>query len=273
MDVGRASWGFHELVAVMPTYDRHGFASQVWLTDGTDVLVARRPRKIVERALRDVGMTWESYMARYDDTCYGKQYAPIVCAGHGFMTCQMIKPRATGDETYGYVRVDAVDDVVVRGDVGVMKMLDGREIVSVQSPITVARHRDRAASELLREKRARAQVEADSVQRMLAYAARRQQRGGDSSSGGTGAGAHAAAPGERERAGRGSQGDGGPLLVVRESNGLSAPTLISPSHELDYATAVALLYATKLQAPGDMYTREVLAQLLLQVSRDLTAQD
>jgi len=246
--VAAVRWSLDELVALVPAYDERGFGTQVWLADGTQQMVGRRPRRVMEQALRRLGMTFASYMARYEDSYYGPQYAPIVCAGRAFMTCQLSRPRTSGDDAYGYVRIDAVDDIGIRDRVGVIRLVDGRELLSVQAALTVAHHRDRAVAEFYREERARARVQAASLQQIWAYAADNAVRN---------------ATDEAQAASLTA------CLTSRAAHH-DAVMFESPPVPGGYLPALGAVYA---KAHTDELRRRSVAQILMQVSRDLLADE
>jgi len=156
-----------ELIAVAPVYSPQGYGARVWLANGAVHEMGRRVRTVMKHTMNYEGMNWQSYAKRLADSLYGKQYFPIVSGNYAYMTCQMVRSLISGDQTYGFIRIDVIDKVVARGEVGVLRLYDGREIVTVQQPRKIIQHMDRAIAEQYREFSRKQREEAAGVRDLL----------------------------------------------------------------------------------------------------------
>lgn len=147
-----------QLLVIQPVYiEGIGVGSRMWLADGRILEDAHSPQASMKHVLAQEGIDAAAHRRKIRESTGARQVAPVVVRERAYIACKMIKPRVRGDETYGFVRVDAVGEVA-RGPFGATIILIGGErIDTFHTAPTVHRHlaeASLASRRMLREERA-----------------------------------------------------------------------------------------------------------------------
>ncbi|MCI0183399.1 hypothetical protein [Sulfoacidibacillus ferrooxidans] len=122
-----------KIVAVLPHYeDGVGFVSRILTLDNEELIDPRPPLTIMKYLLRPYGFDYTEYRKMYSEEWVHRQNLPIHWAGHTFVMCKTVHAKVPGDETYGFIRLETIRTTRSKRGIGIVRLLNGREIETVQ---------------------------------------------------------------------------------------------------------------------------------------------
>ncbi len=135
-----------KLGAVWPQYiEGIGNRSTLLTMDNEEIVITPSPLSLMRKLLSSEGIDLTLYRKMSTQITTSKQSLPIVVDEQVFMTFKARHARVSGDQVYGYVRLDLVEQIVeVNGHTEIL-LVNGMRLLGEEKVASVQRHMAEAA--------------------------------------------------------------------------------------------------------------------------------
>ena len=135
-----------KLGAVWPQYiEGIGNRSTVLTMDNEEIVISPSPLSLMRKLLSSEGIDLTLYRKMSTQITTSKQSLPIVVGEQVFMTFKARRARVTGDQVYGYVRLDLVEQIVEVGGHTEIQLVNGMRLYGEEKAVRIQRHMEEAA--------------------------------------------------------------------------------------------------------------------------------
>ena len=135
-----------KLGAVWPQYiEGIGNRSTLLTMDNEEIVITPSPLSLMRKLLSSEGIDLTLYRKMSTQITTSKQSFPIVVGEQVFMTFKARRARVTGDQVYGYVRLDLVEQIVEVGGHTEIQLVNGMKLYGEEKAVRIQRHMEEAA--------------------------------------------------------------------------------------------------------------------------------
>lgn len=129
------------LGAVWPQYiDGIGNRSKVLTMDNEEITIKQSPLSLIQKLLNSEGVDLRLCRKMSTHLTTSKQSLPIAVHDQVFMTFKARHARITGDQVYGYIRLDLVEGIVDVDGRAEIRLINGMRIIGEEKATSAQRH-------------------------------------------------------------------------------------------------------------------------------------